>query len=273
MSILVRTKSHDMEATYDHIGNGYNNTRKPDPYLLERLQYHLNPIKEGLYLDIGCGTGNYTAKLHQKDTQFIGIDPSEKMLTKAKKAHPHITWTQGKAENIPLENNSMEGVVGTLTLHHWNDLEKGFSELYRVMKPYTNVVFFTSTPLQMQGYWLNHYFPKMLADSMKQMPTLENITKAMETAGFKDIFTEKYNIQPDLKDQFLYAGKQHPALYLDEKVRNGISSFSLLSNKEEVEKGLSQLEKDIASGEINNIIRNYENSDGDYLFVLSQKEG
>jgi ubiquinone/menaquinone biosynthesis C-methylase UbiE len=262
-----------MEAKYNHIGKGYNNTRRADPYLLERLHYHLNPINEGFYLDIGCGTGNYTAQLHDEETRFIGIDPSEKMLDKAKKTTPQIEWKLGKAENIPLENNSMEGVVGTLTLHHWDNLEKGFSELFRVMKPYTNVVLFTAIPKQMKGYWLNHYFPKMLADSIQQMPSMEKITNAMNAAGFNDIFTEKYNIQPDLKDQFLYAGKQNPTLYLDENVRNGISSFSHLAHQDEVQKGLAQLEKDIASGEINTIIKTYENNDGDYLFLLCQKEG
>ena len=261
-----------MNAKYDHIGNGYNNTRKADPYILDRLHYHLNPIKEGIYLDIGCGTGNYTAKLHQKDIQFIGIDPSEKMLTNAKQAHPNITWKQGKAENVPLENASVEGVIGSLTLHHWDSLKKGFSELYRVLKPYSNLVFFTSTPIQMQGYWLNHYFPKMLEDSIKQMPSLEQITNAMQLAGFENIYTEKYNIQPDLQDQFLYVGKENPKLYLDATIRNGISSFSHLANQEEVQKGLKQLEKDINSGAINTIIHNYENRDGDYLFILSQKE-
>ncbi|MBC8757228.1 class I SAM-dependent methyltransferase [Kordia sp. YSTF-M3] len=262
-----------MEAKYNHIGKGYNTTRRADPYLLERLHYHLNPINEGLYLDIGCGTGNYTSQLHDEEIRFIGIDPSEKMLDKAKKTVPQIEWKLGKAENIPLENNSMEGVVGTLTLHHWDNLEKGFSELFRVMKPYTNVVFFTATPKQMKGYWLNHYFPKMLADSMQQMPSMEKITNAMNAAGFNDIFIEKYNIQPNLKDQFLYAGKQNPSLYLDENVRNGISSFSHLAHQDEVQKGLTQLEKDIASGEINTIMKTYENKDGDYLFLLSQKEG
>lgn len=261
-----------MNAKYDHIGNGYNDTRKADPYILDRLHYHLNPIKEGVYLDIGCGTGNYTSKLHQKDIQFIGIDPSEKMLTSAKKAHPNITWKQGKTENIPLEDASIEGAIGSLTLHHWNSLEKGFSELYRVLKPYSNLVFFTSTPIQMQGYWLNHYFPKMLEDSIKQMPSLEQITNAMQLAGFKNIYTEKYNIQPDLQDQFLYVGKENPKLYLDATIRNGISSFSHLANQEEVQEGLKQLEKDINSGAINTIIHNYENRDGDYLFILSQKE-
>ncbi|WP_298417244.1 class I SAM-dependent methyltransferase [uncultured Kordia sp.] len=261
-----------MKATYDHIGNGYNNTRKADPYILERLQYHLNAINEGLYLDIGCGTGNYTTKLHQRDTQFIGIDPSEKMLTNARKAHSDVIWKQGKVEQLPLEDTSIEGIIGTLTLHHWDSLEKGFSELYRVMKSYANLVFFTSTPLQMKGYWLNHYFPKMLADSMIQMPSLEQITSAMHAAGFENIYTEKYNVQPNLQDQFLYVGKENPTLYLDQNIRNGISSFSLLANKEEVEKGLKLLEKDINSGEINSIMNSYKNRDGDYLFILSQKE-
>jgi SAM-dependent methyltransferase len=261
-----------MNAKYDAIGKGYNDTRTADPYLLERLHYHLNPIHKGWYLDIGCGTGNYTSKLHTKEANFIGIDPSEKMLEKAQNLYPEITWKLGTAENIPLENNSVEGVVGTLTLHHWSDLGKGFSELFRVMKNYTNVVFFTATPEQMKGYWLNHYFPKMMEASIEQMPSLENITKAMSAAGFPDVYLERYFIQPDLKDHFLYVGKHDAHKYLDASIRNGISSFSHLAHQEEVQKGLKMLEKDIASGEIDNIIKSYENRKGDYLFLLSQKE-
>ncbi|MEM6686406.1 MAG: methyltransferase domain-containing protein [Bacteroidota bacterium] len=261
-----------MKAKYDLIGTGYNNTRKADPFLLERLYYHLNPIHKGWYLDIGCGTGNYTAKLHNKKTKFIGIDPSEKMLSEAQKNYPNIIWRKGIAEDIPIEDDRVEGVIGTLTLHHWNDLKKGFSELFRVMKKYTNVVFFTATPEQMKGYWLNHYFPKMMEASIQQMPSLEKITHAMEAASFKDIFTERYFIQPDLKDHFLYVGKHNPSMYLDPNIRNGISSFSHLAHQEEVQKGLAQLEKDIASGDIQNIVKTYENRTGDYLFLLSQKE-
>ncbi|WP_046743133.1 class I SAM-dependent methyltransferase [Kordia zhangzhouensis] len=261
-----------MKVTYDHIGKGYNMTRKADPFLLERLHYHLNPRQHGFYLDIGCGTGNYTAHLHNKETKFIGIDPSKEMLSVAKQNAPEIHWKLGSAENIPLNDTHVEGVIGTLTLHHWNDLEKGFAELYRVMKPYANVVFFTSTPKQMKGYWLNHYFPKMLEASIEQMPSLKNITEAMKAAGFTDLFTERYFIQPDLKDQFLYVGKHNPEMYLDENVRKGISSFVNLANQEEVQKGLEKLTQDIASGEIQRVIKDYENRHGDYLFLLSQKE-
>jgi DUF1009 family protein len=123
----------------------------------------------------------------------------------------------------------------------------------------------------MKGYWLNHYFPKILEDSMVQMPTLEAVEDAMTSAGFKIISTENYSIKPDLQDQFLYCGKQNPELYFDENIRHGISSFSALANLEEVEKGLAQLRRDIDSGEINTIIKSYENSFGDYLYIIAEK--
>ncbi len=65
-----------MIAKYDTIGNEYNQTRKPDKVLVANLLRHLEPNEDGRYLDIGCGTGNYTIQLQQKGFQFIGIDPT-----------------------------------------------------------------------------------------------------------------------------------------------------------------------------------------------------
>ena len=74
-----------MKAKYDDIGINYNETRSADPYIAERLLKNLNPKTNGLYLDIGCGTGNYTNELQKKGFNFIGIDPSKKMLEKARR--------------------------------------------------------------------------------------------------------------------------------------------------------------------------------------------
>ncbi len=79
-----------MKVKYDKIGIDYNQTRKADRYLTERLFHNLNPMIGGLYLDIGCGTGNYTIELQKKGLKFIGIDPSNEMLTKAKKKNKEI---------------------------------------------------------------------------------------------------------------------------------------------------------------------------------------
>ncbi len=260
-----------MQEKYDIIGVNYNTTRKADPYLFDRLYKLLSPSLEGTYLDIGCGTGNYTSEFAKKGYQFIGIDPSEEMLTKAKNQNSHSTWKIGKAENIDLPSASIDGIIASLTLHHWQDLIQGFSELNRILKSNGKIIIFTATPKQMKGYWLNHYFPKMLMDSMIQMPAFDRIQSSLETANLKIDSTEKYFIQPDLQDLFLYSGKHNPKLYFDPTVRHGISSFSALSNIREVEQGLKTLEKDILSGEIYKIMKKYENTEGDYLFMTIKK--
>ncbi len=260
-----------MSAKYNKIGINYNQTRKADPYLTQQLLKHLNPNKDGFYLDIGCGTGNYTNEFQKRGFHFMGIDPSIEMLQKAKAQNEAIQWQMGSAEKTDLPQHCVDGIIGTLTIHHWTNLHRAFSELASILKPEGKIVIFTSTPQQMKGYWLNHYFPKMLEDSIVQMPSLEGVEQAMISAGLKIISTEPYNIQPDLEDQFLYCGKQNPELYFDESIRHGISSFSALANKEEVENGLALLKVDIKSGKINEIIKSYNNDFGDYLYINGKK--
>lgn len=261
-----------MAEKYDTIGIGYNTTRKADPYILSRLLLHLNPNPKGTYLDIGCGTGNYTSKLAEKGLQCIGIDPSIAMLTKAKLKNTSVDWKLGKVEKIDLPSASIDGIIASLTLHHWSDLNQGFSELSRVLKPKSNMVIFTATPDQMKGYWLYHYFPKMLEDSMKQMPSLDRIEKTLLTTGMHIKNMEPYEIKPDLQDLFLYSGKHDPKRYFDPKIRHGISSFSSIAHAEEVKKGLQHLENDINSGQIQSIIEAYQNPTGDYLFMTIRKD-
>ncbi len=260
-----------MSTKYDTIGINYNQTRKADPYLTDQLLKHLNPNKDGLYLDIGCGTGNYTNEFQKRGFQFIGIDPSIEMLQKAQAKNKNIQWQIGTAEKTDLPQHSIDGIIGTLTIHHWTNLIRAFSELAYILKPKGKIIIFTSTPQQMKGYWLNNYFPKMLDASMVQMPSYEAVEEALISTGFKISKTETYDIKPDLQDQFLYCGKQNPELYFDESIRHGISSFSALANKTEVEQGLALLRKDIDSGKINDVIKSFENSFGDYLYIIAEK--
>ena len=260
-----------MEVKYDKIGVGYNETRKPDKYITNRLIYHLNPKSERIYLDIGCGTGNYTNELQKKGLNLIGIDPSKEMLEKAIKRNGKIDWRIGIAENSGLSDRAVDGILATLTMHHWQDLKLAFKELHRILKRKGTLVIFTSTPKQMKGYWLNYYFPKMMKASIHQMPSLRNVKEALLYSEFSLIETDPYFVRPDLQDLFLYAGKHDPKLYLNPLVRKGISSFSSLANKAEVERGLTALKKDIHDGKIKEVMKSYENNLGDYLFITAKK--
>jgi ubiquinone/menaquinone biosynthesis C-methylase UbiE len=255
---------------YDQIGSGYNSTRKADCLITEKLFQFLEPLSSRLYLDIGCGTGNYTIALRNKNVQFYGVEPSKEMLESARKKNDEINWVKGRAEEIPVPDEIFYGAIATLTIHHWANLTAAFREISRVLKPNSRIVIFTALPEQMEGYWLNHYFPMMLKDSIIQMPGYRDIEDAAFKAGFSIIQTENYFIQNDLEDNFLYTGKNRPHLYLDEHIRNGISSFSALANQDEVRDGLSKLADDLATNRFNTVKENYASNKGDYIFLTLQ---
>lgn len=259
--------------SYDIIGKGYNTTRRADSFISSRLSYLLGLEKNKKYLDIGCGTGNYTILLANGEFKFYGIDPSDKMIRVAQSKNSYITWLQGTAEQIPLNNETIDGIIATLTIHHWTNLEISFQEIKRVLNEIGRVVLFTSTPEQMKGYWLNHYFPRMLEISIEQMPSLETIHHIATTVGFTSITTENYFVRDDLQDSFLYVGKDKPDIYLSEEFRQGISSFTLFSNESELKNGLLNLSADIRSGKFKEIQKQYDNELGDYLFISMRKKG
>lgn len=262
---------NDHKVLYDTIGSGYNTTRQADPYIADTLFQLLSPQTQGTYLDIGCGTGNYTITMANKGFNLYGVEPSEKMLEIARSGNTMVNWLLGRSEAIPVNDEFFDGAIATLTIHHWTAIKKAFTEIHRVLKNKSKIILFTATPEQMKGYWLNHYFPKMLADAMVQMPTLEVINEAAIHAGFEIIGTENYYIGDDPKDFFLYAGKNKPDIYLDEAIRKGISSFAALANADEVEAGLSKLKTDIALGMFGDIKAKFNNDSGDYLFIIAQK--
>jgi SAM-dependent methyltransferase len=227
----------------------------------------LNAREGSTYLDIGCGTGNYTIALSEDGTQFIGVDPSRVMLQEAKQKNTNITWTLGNAEHIPYKDQMFSGALASLTIHHWPNLNRGFIEVYRTLKPKSNFVIFTATAEQMQNYWLNHYFPEMMNKSITQMPSLNAITDAAHNAGFRLSSSVEYFIRTDLQDLFLYSGKHNPSMYLDSAVRSNISSFSSLSNDIEIAQGLVKLSSDINSLQFWRVKRTFDEKTGDYLML------
>ena len=56
------------------------------------------------------------------------------MLNNVRTTHEEIRWEIGSAKSIPLDDDSVNGIVATLTVHHWRNLEESFEELNRVLK-------------------------------------------------------------------------------------------------------------------------------------------
>jgi len=260
------------QTIYNKIGKGYNYTRRADPYIAGRLYALLTPQKDRTYLDIGCGTGNYTTKLAEMGVNLVGVDPSELMLEEARNKSNDIVWLQGLAEDIPLTSDSVDGVIATLTIHHWKDINDAFSELARVMRSGARMVIFTFTPEQEKGYWFNHFFPVMMQRGMARSLPLQTIEELAATHNLELLQTEKYFVHDELEDMFGYSGKNDPERYFDPVIINGISYFSIYADKQEVETGLVELRKSIDNDTFESIKSKYDNDKGDYLFIVLQKQ-
>jgi ubiquinone/menaquinone biosynthesis C-methylase UbiE len=259
-------------ALYDSIGSNYDVTRKADPYITSRLIHHLNPEIGSRYLDIACGSGNYTIALKQAGLDICGLDISECMLNLASKKDPSIKWIWGNVEKLSFADSYFAGITCILSIHHFVNLKSVFKEVAHILKDNGAFVIFTALPEQMKNYWLNEYFPEAMEKSIAQMPGKNSVIEALAESGFKEIHWEPYEIMNDLQDFFLYIGKNRPEMYLNATNRQGSSTFSSLADAAEVEKGCELLDRDIRSGRINKVIESYSRTDpGDYMIIIAKK--
>ena len=261
-----------MKAIYDSIGEGYDTTRRADPKIVSTLADLLRLESNGYYLDVACGTGNYTAALASSGGTWEAFDQSETMLREAHTKSDAVSWHNMDVMQIDFPENTFDGVTCTLAIHHFPQIGVPLNEIARVLKPGGNFALFTAFPSQMRRYWLVEYFPEMMELACRQMPDLEEVAAALQEAGLSINEMSPFCITPELEDFFLYSGKQRPEMYLSETVRSGISSFrNGYCSERELANGLAKLRSDIDSGQIHSVIARYDHAGGDYIFVESGK--
>ncbi|MBT6725279.1 MAG: class I SAM-dependent methyltransferase [Deltaproteobacteria bacterium] len=98
----------------------------------------LNPKGGQSWIDIGCGTGAFTAQIAElcAPSQLLGIDPSEHQIEFARKrsmAHS-ATFQTGDATDLPCEPSSFDVATMALVLFFLPDPVLGMAEMKRVVK-------------------------------------------------------------------------------------------------------------------------------------------
>lgn len=260
-----------MPALYDLIGSTYARSRRADPAIAQTLAREVSLMPSGAYLDLACGTGNYTVALSGLGGAWSAIDVSEVMLAQARQKSSSIAWARSSADALPFPNAAFDGAICTLAIHHFPGLESPFAEVRRTLDSGSFVIF-TGLAEQMRNYWLCHYFPEMMARSIEKMPSESQIRVALSRSGFKSVTVAPFFVTNDLQDLFLYSGKHRPDLYLDPAVRANISSFANLVPRAELENGLARLAAELQSGAFASIKARYATQVGDYAYIAARTD-
>jgi ubiquinone/menaquinone biosynthesis C-methylase UbiE len=88
--------------------------------------------------DVGTGTGFVAAGLASHAVKVYGFDANPKMLEIARKnlaGFSNVELKQSAGDQLPLTDQSVDGVFANMYLHHAVDPEKAIQEMARILKP------------------------------------------------------------------------------------------------------------------------------------------
>jgi ubiquinone/menaquinone biosynthesis C-methylase UbiE len=123
-------------------------------------------------LEVGCGRGGGASyvKRYLKPRSVMGIDFSQSNINFCRQKHqiPGLNFELGDAESLQFDDNSFDAVINVESSHCYQQTEKFFTEVYRVLRP--------------DGYFLFTDF--------RPQEAVENTYKQLETAGFSVVKEE-----------------------------------------------------------------------------------
>ena len=86
-------------------------------------------------LDVGCGEGRFCRLLENTVDSTIGIDPTARLIARARAHDPAGQYFLARAEQLPFAEDSFDLVVSYLTLIDIPDFRTGILEMARVLAP------------------------------------------------------------------------------------------------------------------------------------------
>ena len=119
-------------------------------------------------LDVATGTGELAIALWKNfRVKITAVDLSQEMLNLADKKNKElgadITIQKANAENLPFESNKFDAVSVGFGVRNFENLEKGLSELRRVVKENGNVYILEFSKMEgVLSPLYNFYFRKVL---------------------------------------------------------------------------------------------------------------
>jgi ubiquinone/menaquinone biosynthesis C-methylase UbiE len=205
-------------------------TADPDiTYHIKELQIASNPLDahhvmpefldtDQAILDIGCGIGQtFVASTRRHAKLLVGLDINLKCLNYGHRQFDYIAYINGNAECLPFQAGSFDLLISRVSLPYTN-IHQSLSEANRVLKN-NGKVWFTLHPFSMTlkhlirsmrnlevkdviyrcyvlvngsiFHFFGKQFPFIFKKRYESFQTDTAMYRAMQQAGFKDIFVER----------------------------------------------------------------------------------
>jgi SAM-dependent methyltransferase len=228
---MTRLSTGDFD--YDQHGHGYAQRRRTDPRIAALVHDALGSART--VLNVGAGAGSY----EPTDRHVIAIEPSAAM--RAQRAAHLAPATHGVAENLPLDDQSVDAAMAMVTVHQWGDLEKGLAEMVRVTRG--PIVVLTFDGDAMDRFWLMDYAPEVFVHERRRMPAIDRICAGVGGG----CHVHPVPIPLDCVDGFNEAFYGRPEQFLDPAVRKSQSAWGFVEPAVE-ERIVAALAADLKSG-------------------------
>jgi SAM-dependent methyltransferase len=149
----------------------------------DAIRRHLNPLPGMTVVDIGAGTGTFSAALNDWfDVTILAVEPSAAMRAQIPR-RPGIQVLEGDAGTLPLPDGSADGAWLSLMIHHIPDLQAAAREIRRVLRPGALVLIRQGFPGRLDRVENVRWFPET-ARTVDAYPTVEQTCQAFAAAGF-----------------------------------------------------------------------------------------
>ena len=232
--------------SYDKISEIYDVSRGANIETVHKLVRLLGVDSSSLLLDLGCGTGNYTAALQKVAKMLIGIDISKGMIEQAQAKFPQLHLICGGVTSLPFDSETFDGAFAIELIHHLNKKEIFLKEAHRVLRKGGCLAIHSCSHRQLRAFWFYQYFPQGLEVDLARIPDSDEITLMLERAGFSNV-----GIEVCYQDEVVT--HETPQSYLDKNYRDSISTFAFLSEKD-IKAGCRKLQEDITSGFVKRLV-------------------
>lgn len=142
-------------------------------------------------LEVGCGTGLFTAEIAKTDNQIIAIDISPDLLLLAKNEInlPNVSFEVQNAHHTDFPDSYFDFIIGVSVLHHL-DINLAIGEIYRLLKPSGRFMFTEPNMMNPQIVLQKNvpFLKKAFGDSPDETAFFRwSIHKKLKNQGFKDI--------------------------------------------------------------------------------------